>query len=88
MHKISLKDWVVLLTIVPTAIIGFGLAGYFSYNRTSELNEFLNLRAQSIIEPLAITGRTPLVNNNRDAVLLVPLIEVNQALSKVLQYSP
>lgn len=66
MHKISLKDWVVLLTIVPTALIGFGLAGYFSYSRTSELNEFLNLRAQSIIEPLAITGKTPLVNNNRE----------------------
>ncbi len=66
MHKISLKDWVVLLTIVPTALIGFGLAGYFSYSRSSELDEFLNLRAQSIIEPLAITGKTPLINNNRE----------------------
>lgn len=66
MHKISLKDWVVLLTIVPTALIGFGLAGYFSYSRSSELNEFLNLRAQSIIEPLAITGKTPLLNNDRE----------------------
>ena len=68
MHKISLKDWVVLLTIVPTTLIGFGLAGYFSYNRSSELDEFLNLRAQSIIEPLAITGKTPLINNNREAL--------------------
>jgi len=66
MHKISLKDWVVLLTIVPTTLIGFGLAGYFSYSRSSELDEFLNLRAQSIIEPLAITGKTPLINNNRE----------------------
>lgn len=66
MHKISLKDWVVLLTIVPTALIGFGLAGYFSYSRSSELDEFLNLRAQSIIEPLAITGKTPLLNNDRE----------------------
>ncbi|MBL4823065.1 MAG: two-component sensor histidine kinase BarA [Colwellia sp.] len=66
MHKISLKDWVVLLTIVPTALIGFGLAGYFSYSRSSELDEFLNLRAQSIIEPLAITGKTPLAKNNRE----------------------
>lgn len=68
MHKISLKDWVVLLTIVPTALIGFGLAGYFSYSRSSELDEFLNLRAQSIIEPLAIMGKTPLANNNREAL--------------------
>ena len=66
MHKINLKDWVILLTIVPTALIGFGLAGYFSYSRSSELEVFLNLRAQSIIEPLAITGEVPLVNNNRE----------------------
>jgi two-component system sensor histidine kinase BarA len=66
MHKISLKDWVILLTIVPTALIGFGLAGYFSYSRSSELNEFLNLRAQSIIEPLAITGKSSLIDNNRE----------------------
>jgi len=66
MHKISLKDWVVLLTIVPTALIGFGLAGYFSYNRSVELDEFLELRAQSIIEPLAITSKSALLNNNRE----------------------
>jgi two-component system sensor histidine kinase BarA len=66
MHKISLKDWVILLTIVPTALISFGLAGYFSYNRSAELDEFLNLRAQSIIEPLAITSKATLINNNRE----------------------
>jgi len=66
MHKISLKDWVVLLTIVPTALISFGLAGYFSYNRSAELDEFLNLRAQSIIEPLAITSKDALINNKRE----------------------
>jgi len=66
MHKISLKDWVVLLTIVPTALISFGLAGYFSYNRSAELDEFLNLRSQSIIEPLAITSKAALINNNRE----------------------
>ena len=68
MHKISLKDWVVLLTIVPTALIAFGLAGYFSYNRSIELDEFLNLRAQSIIEPLAITSKAALVSNNRETL--------------------
>tara|TARA_R110001583_G_scaffold174519_3_gene328956 strand:- start:374 stop:3175 length:2802 start_codon:yes stop_codon:yes gene_type:complete len=66
MHKISLKDWVILLTIVPTALISFSLAGYFSYNRSAELDEFLNLRAQSIIEPLAITSKAALINNNRE----------------------
>lgn len=71
MHKISLKDWVVLLTIVPTAFISFGLAGYFSYNRSIELDEFLNLRAQSIIEPLAITSKSALISNNREALRTV-----------------
>ena len=66
MHKISLKDWVVLLTIVPTALISFGLAGYFSYNRSVELDEFLDLRAQSIIEPLAITSKSALIGNDRE----------------------
>ena len=66
MHKISLKDWVVLLTIVPTALIGFGLAGYFSYSHSSELDEFLYLRAQSIIEPLAIVGKAPITQNKHE----------------------
>ncbi len=65
MHKISLKDWVILLTVVPTALIGFGLASYFSYNRSIELDEFLNLRAQSIIEPLAIISKDALLSNDR-----------------------
>jgi len=56
MHKISLKDWVVLLTIIPTTLIGFGIASYFSYNRYVELNEHLSLRAQSIIEPIALAS--------------------------------
>mgnify|MGYP001579620732 CR=1 FL=1 len=66
MHKISLKDWVILLTIVPTALIGFGLAGYFSYSRNAEMDEALDIRAQSIIEPLAIAGIPPLMDNNRE----------------------
>jgi two-component system, NarL family, sensor histidine kinase BarA len=56
MHKISLKDWVVLLTIIPTTLIGFGIASYFSYSRYVELNDYLALRAQSIIEPIAIAS--------------------------------
>ncbi|MGJ8691959.1 MAG: two-component sensor histidine kinase BarA [Thalassotalea sp.] len=66
MQKISLKDWVVLLTIVPTTVIGISIASFFSYNRYIELNEFLTLRATSIIEPLAITSADHLQNKNRD----------------------
>jgi two-component system sensor histidine kinase BarA len=66
MHKISLKDWVILLTIIPTSLIGIVLAGYFSYNRYLELDDFLNQRATSIIEPLAIVSAEPIANKQRD----------------------
>ncbi|GHF84568.1 two-component sensor histidine kinase BarA [Thalassotalea marina] len=66
MHKFSLKDWVILLTIVPTTIIALAIAGYFSYNRHVELNSYLESRAQSIIEPIAIAGVHSLKNKERD----------------------
>jgi len=65
MHKISLKDWVILLTIVPTTLIAFTVASYFSYSRYAELNEFLEQRSASIIEPLAIASTLPMLNKNR-----------------------
>ncbi|NQY64581.1 MAG: two-component sensor histidine kinase BarA [Alteromonadaceae bacterium] len=65
MHKISLKDWVILLTILPTTIIGFSIAGYFSYSRYIELDQFINVRSQSIIEPLAIASAAPILNKDR-----------------------
>ncbi|ALO35711.1 histidine kinase [Colwellia sp. MT41] len=66
MHKISLKDWVIILTILPTTLISFGLASYFSYSRSVELNDILEQRAKSIIEPIAIASKGPLLNKNRD----------------------
>lgn len=66
MHKISLKDWVILLTIVPTAIISIIVAGYLSYNRYHELDQFIHLRANSIIDPLAISSAAPLLERKRD----------------------
>jgi two-component system sensor histidine kinase BarA len=65
MHKISLKDWVILLTIVPTTLIAFSIASYFSYSRYDELNNFLTQRSQSIIEPLAIASTLPMLNKDR-----------------------
>jgi two-component system sensor histidine kinase BarA len=66
MHKISLKDWVILLTIVPTTLIGIGLASYFSYNHYQELNKFVTTQAKSIIEPIAIASADPLAEKNRE----------------------
>lgn len=66
MHKISLKDWVVLLTIIPTTLIGLGIGGYFSYSRYIELDNHLQLRAQSILEPIAIVGVDPILKKERE----------------------
>ena len=66
MQKISLKDWVILLTILPTTLIGFSIAGYFSYSRFTELNDFLTERSQSIIEPLAIASTDPIIYRQRE----------------------
>jgi len=66
MHKISLKDWVILLTIVPTTIISLIVAGYLSYSRYSELDQFIYQRATSIIAPLAISSAAPLLEKKRD----------------------
>ena len=66
MPKISLKDWVILLTIIPTTLISFGLAGYFSYSRAIELNNLVEQRAKSIIEPIAIASKDSLRSKDRD----------------------
>ncbi len=68
MHKISLKDWVVLLTIIPTTVIGIGIGGYFSYSRYIELDDYLALRAQSILEPIAIVGVEPILTKKRETL--------------------
>ena len=66
MHKISLKDWVILLTIVPTTLISLIVVGYLSYSRYSELDQFIYQRATSIIAPLAISSAAPLLEKKRD----------------------
>ena len=66
MNKISLKDWVILVTIVPTTLISLIIAGYFSYGRYLELNEFLSIRSHSIIEPIAIAGVDSIINKDRE----------------------
>jgi len=66
MHKISLKDWVILLTILPTTLIGIALASFFSYSYYNDLESFLTDQSRSIIEPIAIASATPLINKNRE----------------------
>ena len=66
MYKLSLKDWVILLTIIPTTIIGLSIASYFSYSRYIELNNHLTDRSRSIIEPLAIATTEAVINSDRE----------------------
>ena len=66
MHKISLKDWIILLTILPTTIIGISLASYFSYNYYTQLHDFLSTQSKSIIEPIAIASAAPLAKKDRE----------------------
>jgi len=66
MHKISLKDWVILLTILPTTLIGIALASFFSYSYYNDLDNFLVQQSKSIIEPIAIASAIPIANQNRE----------------------
>ena len=68
MHKISLKYWVILLTVVPTTLISLVVASYLSYSRYSELDQFIYQRASSIISPLAISSVEPLLAKKRDSL--------------------
>ncbi|SET62724.1 two-component sensor histidine kinase BarA [Thalassotalea agarivorans] len=66
MNKLSLKDWVILLTILPTILIGAGITAFFAYNRHIELNEMLTSHGKSIIEPIAITAVRAVEDKNRE----------------------
>ncbi len=60
MTRIGLRDSVLLLTLVPTVIIGLVLGGYFTLNRYFELDENLLNQGTTIIEPLALALEQPL----------------------------
>ena len=68
MHKISLKDWVILITILPTTLIGFGLATYFTASRHAQLDYYLEQQSTNIIEPIAIASTPGLQNRRREEV--------------------
>jgi two-component system, NarL family, sensor histidine kinase BarA len=80
MQRVSLKDWVILLTIIPTTVISFGLAGYFSYSRSVDLTNNLEQQAKSIIEPIAIASKILLqTKNNKELRDLISLTHRSQS---------
>ena len=65
MTKLGLRDWILVLTLVPTLIIGLLLSGYFTLNRYLDLNDLLIEQGTNIIEPLAIATEYPLFTQNK-----------------------
>ena len=62
MKKISLKNWVLLLTVIPTLLISLVIAGYFSYARYIGLDHLLIFQAKNIIEPIAVASADPILD--------------------------
>lgn len=65
MTKIGLRDWILLITLVPTLLISLGLGGYFSFARYQDVQHHLEEQANNIAEPLAIVSEQALLYNNK-----------------------
>lgn len=65
MTKYGLRAQVIAYTILPTVLIGGLLAGYFSYHRFQQANEFLINRAINLAEPLAIASEYGMQDETR-----------------------
>ncbi|BBN81031.1 histidine kinase [Pseudoalteromonas sp. A25] len=68
MTKLSLRDSILALTIIPTVLIGLILGGYFTVNRYVELEEILYQQGSSISEPLAIAAEQAVLQQDRAAL--------------------
>ncbi len=65
MTKIGLRDWILLITLVPTLLISLCLGSYFSYARYQDLQSYLEEQASNIAEPLAIAAEQGLLQENQ-----------------------
>ena len=65
MTKYGLRAQVITFTILPTIFIGGILAGYFSFHRYQQANEFLINRALDVAEPLAIASEYGMQDETR-----------------------
>ncbi|TMO77599.1 two-component sensor histidine kinase BarA [Pseudoalteromonas aurantia] len=65
MTKLSLRDSILVLTLIPTVLIGLILGGYFTVNRYVELEQILNQQGSSISEPLAIATEHTIISQDR-----------------------
>lgn len=65
MTKIGLRDWILIICLVPVGLVSLALGGYFSYARYQDLSHYLQEQASNIAEPLAIAAEYPLLENNK-----------------------
>ena len=65
MTKYGLRAQVITYTILPTILIGGLLAGYFSFHRYQQVNDYLINRAINISEPLAIASEYGILDETR-----------------------
>ncbi len=66
MTKYGLRARVLAFTILPTLIIGSLLAGYFTFHRHQQLEEYIIEQGISVIEPLAIASEYGMKQNSRE----------------------
>ncbi|MFC3913191.1 two-component sensor histidine kinase BarA [Pseudaeromonas sharmana] len=66
MTKYGLRGRVLAFTVLPTLIIGCLLAGYFTFHRYQQLEEYIIEQGISVIEPLAIASEYGMKQNNRE----------------------
>lgn len=65
-RTLSLRSWVLVLSLAPTLLIGLLFGGYFTLHRFSELQESVIERGADIIESLATSSEYGMVQNSRE----------------------
>lgn len=65
MKKRDLKEWIMVLTILPTMLTGITLAAYYTVNRFAELSEVQLQTGTNLVEPLAIAAEEGLLGGNK-----------------------
>lgn len=68
MENRSLRDWAMLVTLVPTLVIALAMAAYFAGSDIIELDSIIEQRGTNMVEPLAIAMRPYIENDEREKV--------------------
>ncbi|MCL1077805.1 two-component sensor histidine kinase BarA [Parashewanella spongiae] len=78
--KYNLRSWVLALALIPTVVVGFLLASFFTINRSIELEQNNLDRIEQITVPAALAISVSIASNNRD--------EAKRLLTQMQIYEP